>query len=313
MVRSRTRQCLALMLTLGLAVPLRAASSRDRPPPPPAPPPPSAALLLGLPPASLPAPGPDRRHEEFFASMLAALEAGQGDPWEHLDRLEQALPGFEPELAVRLLATARARSPEPSPALLLVEGVLASHGELPGLADPRRARQLLGEAGRAASRPDLATAARLRLAVLIEPTEPEAARALLRQVGTGKDTGATRSLEGLATLMLGRIELRLGNPSRSAQIYRIGLRRFAGIELEGSGRLEPFFHHGLADALDATGNRSGARAELEAALRFEAYPARWAAEARLRELAPGTQDRAADRGRGDGMAPPPGSHPAPEP
>lgn len=214
----------------------------------------------------------------LLADPAAAIEAF--DAWS---ALREHLGEIDPGTYERAIAATRAFSPG-GPATDLLEALGRGDPRLAGYHRAPRARELYLRVAEG-DRPDLAALARFEIARQLVPGDPGAAAALLRSLPRARAGTVAPTLQAVASLQLGALQLRLDQAATAVRTYREALRRFASLELRPEGLLEPWIRHGLAEALLAAGQPEAAATELrQVRARFPDYPQLPALEEQLEEL-----------------------------
>jgi hypothetical protein len=213
-----------------------------------------------------------RRHQELVAEVARRLEAGDRVVSSWL-RFGELLPGLDVGEAARVVASLEARAPA-SPVTALVRARLQAHRAWPEYHRPAEARAALVRLSRSPG--GVAALARLELARLDWTERPAEAVPPLRSLVEGKDV--PEELAGLAALALGGVYQRTARASDALNLYLQGLRRFGRVEHARGGSMNPWFRHGLAEAMVAMDSRRAARTELGLLLdTYPEYPGREAA------------------------------------
>lgn len=224
-----------------------------------------------------------RRYPEVLTETLAALAGAESlahlfEPWE---ALRKALPALPLEEVERTLRSERARLAGGSPALDLLTARLRLHPAWGSFFDRTRAHETL-ERLSGGSGP-LALLAGYCLGLDLAESDPAGAIPHLRALTHAK--GDPGSFGPLASLSLGRAYLRSDQARVALGHYRQALRKYRRFRLDPEGAVAPYFHHGLAESLEALGQPVAAVSELESLLlRFPDYPARSQAKSLLASL-----------------------------
>jgi hypothetical protein len=227
----------------------------------------------------------NRRLDQAFQEAVLRLAH---DPtgvvaFEALTTMEPALARY-PSTRFQALAkrARRTYARRARPAVDLLEAARQLVATPDGFHDPDAAHTTLRRLAARSDDPVKATLASWIQARDLATLEPGKAAGILERLVSSD--GLPPRLRARARLFLGVCLTRSGSHDAAAAAYRAGLEESGGLAAPEGGTLEPFFRHGLADVLRASGRPDEARTELAAVVDAKLYPAREAAKQELTAL-----------------------------